>query len=70
MKTRSKFENWIYKEAGGPAAFAKKLGVHRSTVGHWVTGHNSPTGRMALLIVKMAKGKLALSDIINEGLLQ
>ncbi len=64
-KYRSKFEAWIYTDAGGPLKFAKRLGVHRSAVGFWVQRKQTPRLAVALKIEKMAKGKLTLAEILS-----
>jgi hypothetical protein len=62
-KSRSKFERWVY-EFGGTRAVSEKMGVAKSAVNHWCNQKAIPSGPNCEKILKLANGKLTLSDIL------
>jgi hypothetical protein len=64
LKPRSKFERWIY-EFGGPKLLSLEIGVAHSAVNHWCNRKATPTLATGEKILKLSKGKLSLTDILE-----
>jgi transcriptional regulator with XRE-family HTH domain len=65
---QSKFRSWIYSE-GGTLEVSEKLGVSRATVQHWLRRRATPRLEVAQKIIRLSKGKLTVTDIINATMI-
>ena len=62
----NKFREWV-TEKGGTEAVGKLMGKKQKAVQHWIRGHSNPKLKDAQKILKLARGKLTLEDIIKAG---
>lgn len=66
FKPRSKFEAWV-RGNGGTKAIAQALGVTQKGVQHWLCGYCKPRSKTCAKILKLARGKLTLKNIVSAG---
>ena len=60
------FKEWV-RGFGGTRVVAKAMGKKLKTVQHWTTGYSNPKLKDAERLIKLSKGKLTLSDILDAG---
>jgi DNA-binding phage protein len=60
----NKLQQWV-EDYGGMAKLAWKLGVHVSSVQHWLTGRSHPKLPTAQRIVQLSKYHLDYDEIIE-----
>lgn len=60
----NKLQRWVV-EFGGPTKLAYILGVHPSSVDHWLKGRSHPKLPTAQRIVRLSKDTLTFDDIIE-----
>lgn len=65
VKPRTKFERWI-RQNGGTKGVANALGVSQKGVQHWISGYCKPRAEIAYRILKLSKGQLTFSEIVNS----
>lgn len=65
MAVPDKFQKWLV-DFGGPTVLAGKLGVSTYVVNHWKRGDGWPRISIILEIVRLAKGKLSIEDVIES----
>jgi hypothetical protein len=57
------FKTWIANQ-GGPKVLAPKLGVSEIAVYKWMQGNATPLSRTLIKILRMARGKLTINEIL------
>jgi hypothetical protein len=63
-KARSKFERWV-REIGGTRKLSIILDCSQSTVQHWLSKRSSPSVEFCEKILKIADGKISISDLLK-----
>lgn len=63
-EARSKFERWVLS-FGGTSRLSREIGVHQVSVCAWVARRCKPNIDATAKILELARGELALADIID-----
>jgi DNA-binding transcriptional regulator YdaS (Cro superfamily) len=58
------FKSWLAVQ-GGPKVLAPKLGVSEIAVYKWMQGKATPKSGTLMRILRMARGKLTITEIFN-----
>lgn len=64
-KNTSKFGRFVLGEAGGTRKLSVALGISQTTVQHWLAKRATPGAELCEKLLKLADGKLTLSDIVK-----
>ena len=67
MATGMTLKTWMKVKSVGTVALADALGVHRTTIIHYLSGRRRPGLEIVAAIEEMTKGKVRLQDWLGRA---